>query len=248
MDKFWGCPECFKADVAKDRAWMYTLDLMSGDESWTAVPQCADRKVHDIGTCPLLDCCECDEISARFQRTGRYINRLPPPPMQSLPLRTDSPHVTGAGRVPCPAFTEDNTTKEENMNLTDSSHYNPQAIADAAAEVEADRRASEAAEILQRVQDYGDDKYAVNTVFRFDKNLVTRNGAYSNDTPLKKSTRTYTYAVLKASDGRFYGSGVQFDDWSRLVFWLVAEGSPVEKSDVEIFPPAKFTASGDSAA
>lgn len=108
------------------------------------------------------------------------------------------------------------------------------------------KREAQVEEILNLIMAWGEDKYAPKTVFRFDKafKAASVTGAYSVAcTP----PQVYSYAAIKAENGKWYitGNNGFYPDWEAFVKFLVTEGEPVDKDDVEIFPPAVFPADSD---
>jgi hypothetical protein len=81
---------------------------------------------------------------------------------------------------------------------------------------------------LQLVQEYGEDVYEYGAVFTFDKQFTPTGIAY-------------TYAVIKAYDGKWYTTGPRSPKgytWQELAVWLVSGQVPVPFSTLERMIPA----------
>lgn len=103
------------------------------------------------------------------------------------------------------------------------------------------KRGEEVEQILELIAEWGDDTYAPHTVLRFNKEFDAPSVTGCNGVGQGFPAKTYTYAVLKLDDGKWASAGhTQFADWDAFVKFLVTEGVPVVKEDVEIFPPAVF--------
>lgn len=137
---------------------------------------------------------------------------------------------------PCTlAYDTEHPRQEEGTN----SMYTDEAQRIAAQRLQDERNQREADEILTRIREFGEDVYADGTVLRFTKRFYV---CFNSKTLAKPETWT----ALRSTDDS--GNTVWSDDqgdsrtWDRLVLWLVTEGKPVSKDELEVWPPTKFPA------
>lgn len=132
-----------------------------------------------------------------------------------MTVHVDPDVAVVAGQMVYAHKTLEDWNREKQMALTEADMRLTQRVHD-------EKVHKEFAKKLHLLESYGEDEWAVGTVFKFWKQYA-------------KDKTNYDYAVIKASDGKWYTTGPKSPkgyDWDEFILWLVSGEVPTSPTEL----------------